>query len=118
MSAEQFHQVVLLPQGEFARFLRSDANERAQLLQRLFATDRFRRVEEWLADSRRSTAAAFEAGRLTVLRAATRVAQVAGVEEPADDDGLPPPGWADALTKAAEKQANLAETAPARPAGA
>ena len=49
MSAEQFFQVVLLPQGQFAQFLHSDAETRRALLQRLFGTDRFRAVEEWLA---------------------------------------------------------------------
>src|SRR5207237_706760 len=41
MSKEQFFQVVLLPQGEFARFLRADTAEREQLLERLFGTERF-----------------------------------------------------------------------------
>ena len=49
MSAEQFFQVVLLPQGQFARFLHADADERRALLQRLFRTGRFRAVEDWLA---------------------------------------------------------------------
>src|SRR5262249_6615528 len=52
MSADQFFQVVLLPQGEFARFLHADAGDRARLLQRLFGTDRFRQVEDWLAGGR------------------------------------------------------------------
>ena len=46
MSAAQFFQVVLLPQGEFARFLRADAKDKEALLQKLFGTDRFRKVEE------------------------------------------------------------------------
>ena len=37
MSADQFFQVVLLPQGEFAKFLHADAGDRAKLLQRLSA---------------------------------------------------------------------------------
>src|SRR3954469_8931582 len=41
MSREQFCQVVLLPQGDFATFLRADAERRRELLQRLFATERF-----------------------------------------------------------------------------
>ena len=55
MSAEQFFQVVLLPQGDFAKFLRADAKEKAALLQKLFGTDRFRKVEDWLADRRRAS---------------------------------------------------------------
>ncbi|OEV13984.1 exonuclease, partial [Streptomyces nanshensis] len=38
MSKDQFCQVVLLPQGDFARFLRSGAEDRAKLLGRLFDT--------------------------------------------------------------------------------
>src|ERR1700677_914662 len=56
MSAEQFFQVVLLPQGQFAQFLHSDAEGRGKLLQRLFGTDRFRAVEDWLAAKRRELA--------------------------------------------------------------
>ena len=52
MSAEQFFQVVLLPQGQFARFLHASAQEKEALLQKLFSTDRFRAVEHWLADRR------------------------------------------------------------------
>ncbi|WP_257135192.1 SMC family ATPase, partial [Streptomyces sp. wa1063] len=36
MSRDQFCQVVLLPQGDFARFLRADAEARGKLLGRLF----------------------------------------------------------------------------------
>lgn len=50
MNREQFTRVVMLPQGEFAAFLRSDAASRGELLQRLFATDRFATVEQMLAE--------------------------------------------------------------------
>ena len=62
MSADQFFQVVLLPQGEFAKFLHADAGDRAKLLQRLFGTDRFHAVEEWLARRRKATADEVTAG--------------------------------------------------------
>src|ERR1700691_6037384 len=65
MSADQFFQVVLL-QGQFAQFLHADAGDRARLLQRLFGTDRFRAVEEWLADRRRSTAREVEEAELGI----------------------------------------------------
>jgi exonuclease SbcC len=57
MSADQFFQVVLLPQGDFARFLRADNEEREKLLERLFDTERFGTAEQWLADKRRASAA-------------------------------------------------------------
>lgn len=57
MSREQFTRVVMLPQGEFAAFLRSNATSRAELLQRLFATDRFATVEHLLVDHAAAAAA-------------------------------------------------------------
>jgi DNA repair protein SbcC/Rad50 len=87
MSAEQFFQVVLLPQGEFAQFLRADAKNRAALLQKLFGTDRFRAVEDWLAARRRSTAAAVEAGNAALSQLMARIAQVAGVAVPEQASG-------------------------------
>ena len=78
MSAEQFYQVVLLPQGQFAQFLHADATDRQRLLQKLFGTDRFRAVEDWLADRRRTTARAVEESELAVKELAARVAQVVG----------------------------------------
>ncbi|PRB44201.1 chromosome segregation protein SMC [Arthrobacter sp. MYb23] len=48
MDREQFTRVVMLPQGDFAAFLRSKANERLDLLQKLFGTQRFETVERQL----------------------------------------------------------------------
>ena len=53
MRLDQFTKVVLLPQGEFAAFLRSDAEARRGLLEQLFSTGRFSDVETWLAERRR-----------------------------------------------------------------
>ena len=41
LNREQFAQVVVLPQGDFARALRADANDRRRLLSSLFRTGRF-----------------------------------------------------------------------------
>lgn len=60
MNREQFTRVVMLPQGEFAAFLRSDATARGELLQRLFATDRFSTVEQLLAEHASRTAASLQ----------------------------------------------------------
>src|SRR3954464_9019911 len=48
MGADPLHQLVMLPQGEFARFLRATADERRQVLEELFGTHRFAEVERWL----------------------------------------------------------------------
>ena len=77
MGLEQFTKVVLLPQGEFAAFLRSGEKERRPLLQRLFATDRFAAVESWLADQRAACSrelAAHEARLGQLLAGAERLA--------------------------------------------
>lgn len=49
MDREQFTRVVMLPQGDFAAFLRSKASDRLDLLQKLFGTERFEAVERELA---------------------------------------------------------------------
>ena len=59
MSLDQFTKVVMLPQGEFAAFLRADAKERRPLLQRLFDTDRYELIEESLAADAAAARAAF-----------------------------------------------------------
>jgi len=124
MSADQFFQVVLLPQGEFARFLHADAGDRAKLLQRLFGTDRFHAVEEWLARRRKATADEVREAEAGISGLLARVAQASGVPVPSDDavpsngpepshdplpsgdaksarGALPPAGWAAQLAEAA-----------------
>ncbi|MGW2843675.1 AAA family ATPase [Streptomyces sp. NPDC001274] len=78
MSREQFCQVVLLPQGDFARFLRADAEARGKLLGRLFDTHRFAAVEDRLAELRRRAETRVRAGDERVLAVAQRIAQAAG----------------------------------------
>ncbi|MEU3273461.1 SMC family ATPase [Saccharomonospora sp. NPDC006951] len=80
MSAEQFFQVVLLPQGEFARFLRADTVEREQLLERLFNTRRFADVERWFRELRTAKGREIEKRRQSVREWLARFAQAAGVE--------------------------------------
>ncbi|WP_405761582.1 AAA family ATPase [Streptomyces sp. NBC_00045] len=90
MSREQFCQVVLLPQGEFARFLRADEAARGRLLGRLFDTRRFAAVEALLAERRRAAEAKVRAGDEKVLGTAQRIAQAAG--DSADLRAWPLPG--------------------------
>ena len=112
MSADQFFQVVLLPQGEFARFLRADSKERGELLQRLFATQRFKAVEDWLGARRISAASSVATARHEMDVLAARLAQVADVEVPGDLS----PAWGNGLLAAA--QAELAAAAGAASAAA
>ena len=116
MSADQFFQVVLLPQGEFARFLHADAGDRAKLLQRLFGTDRFHAVEEWLARRRKATADEVLQAESGIAGLLARIAQAAGV--PAADTELPEDRtpWAEGLARdaAAEAEACRAQVTACR----
>ncbi|MFC9287410.1 AAA family ATPase, partial [Streptomyces sp. NPDC057052] len=101
MSREQFCQVVLLPQGDFARFLRADAEARGRLLGRLFDTRRFAEVEKRLAERRRTTEARVREGDAELLADAHRMQQAAG--DAMDLPELAPgePGLAEAVLTAA-----------------
>lgn len=82
MAREQFTRVVLLPQGEFASFLRAKASERVDLLEKLFGTQRFAEVEAQLgvlAQSARTAAEIAEQAALAhVMRLEAEVAAHAG----------------------------------------
>ncbi|UGT64286.1 AAA family ATPase [Nocardia asteroides] len=86
MSADQFFQVVLLPQGDFARFLRADNEEREKLLEKLFDTERFGVVEQWLAERRREAGEALAAQRQQVIGLMDQIAGVTG--QPRDEAPL------------------------------
>ncbi|MDX3097937.1 SMC family ATPase [Streptomyces sp. ME01-24h] len=124
MSREQFCQVVLLPQGEFATFLRATATERAALLGRLFDTGRFKAVEEWLRAERRAAEQRVAAGDEDMLRLAERMRQAAG-DDPEALAGPLPEGvaagdpelaahvlrWAAVLAATAHERAEIADLA-------
>ena len=123
MSAEQFFQVVLLPQGQFAQFLHADAEARARLLQKLFGTDRFRAVEDWLAERRRATAAevTVAADRVNLLVAQVAQAASVAVPETMDVPAGPPEPWqavwtADLAASAAAERDAAATVVAARKA--
>ncbi|MBD9726121.1 SMC family ATPase [Streptomyces caniscabiei] len=97
MSREQFCQVVLLPQGDFARFLRADAEARGRLLGRLFDTHHFAAVEKRLADRRRETEARVREGDAALLADAHRMHQAAGDAPDLPELAPGDPGLADAV---------------------
>ncbi|WP_406516041.1 AAA family ATPase [Streptomyces sp. NBC_00873] len=113
MSRDQFCQVVLLPQGDFARFLRADAEARGKLLGRLFDTRRFAAVEERLTELRRTTETQVKAGDEQILGIAQRIAQAAGPaagELPLPDARPGDPGLADGVLEwAAVARSNARE---------
>ena len=56
-ASDEFRQVVLLPQGEFRRLLMADSAERQGIMERLFKTERFRKIEEMLKSQAKDSVA-------------------------------------------------------------
>ncbi|MFJ4076094.1 AAA family ATPase [Curtobacterium sp. NPDC089991] len=84
----QFLQTVVLPQGEFARFLRSPGEERRKLLQSLFGTQVYDRTADELAARRRAVQAEVDGADDRVRDALNRFAQAAGLDD-ADETVVP-----------------------------
>ncbi|TSD11164.1 AAA family ATPase [Curtobacterium sp. KBS0715] len=84
----QFLQTVVLPQGEFARFLRSPGEDRRKLLQSLFGTQVYDRTADELAARRRAVQAEVEGADDRVREALARFAQAADLAE-ADESVVP-----------------------------
>lgn len=78
LTREQFTQTVLLPQGEFQRFLKARTAERQQVLTRVFGTQLYEEIEREL-ETRRKQARAHEADASSVLgRAVERFTEASG----------------------------------------
>ncbi|WP_460447588.1 AAA family ATPase, partial [Angustibacter aerolatus] len=90
MDLQQFTKVVMLPQGEFAAFLRAGADERRDLLSRLFDIDRYDAVERWLREERTAVGAQVHTAdarqALLVARAEQAVHAVAPASGGGDDE--------------------------------
>ncbi|GIH79521.1 AAA family ATPase [Planobispora longispora] len=102
MNAAQFCQVAMLPQGEFARFLRADGEERRKVLERLFSVKIYAAAESWLADRRTEAFRDQQALRREVDSVVNRIEEAAGLDllaalaavleapsPPGDDDSDP-----------------------------
>ncbi|WP_426725592.1 AAA family ATPase [Curtobacterium flaccumfaciens] len=110
----QFLQTVVLPQGEFARFLRSPGEDRRKLLQSLFGTQVYDRTADELAGRRRAVQAEVEGADDRVREALARFAQAADL---ADADESVVPGTVASLRATADA-AGAARTAAAAAATA
>ncbi|HEY0890502.1 MAG TPA: SMC family ATPase, partial [Nocardioides sp.] len=86
MNLTQFVQVAMLPQGRFQAFLRARSEERKELLQRLFRTERFTDVERWLRERRVELRRRSEAAHQQVADVVSRTSEATGVALPDDWD--------------------------------
>ncbi len=84
LTDKQFCQVVLLPQGEFATFLRANSDERKQLLTELFDAGRFAFAEEWLKLRAKRAREDVAQATKSVADIVSRLAEATSEEAPAD----------------------------------
>jgi len=70
LNREQFTQTVVLPQGEFHEFLRSEPKKRQELVQRLFGAEVFERVQQLLEKKRREAEDQRRTARTAITSAA------------------------------------------------
>ncbi len=75
LDAKEFFKIVLLPQGEFAEFLRQNTNERRTVLSKLFPIERAVRVKEAVAARARIANDALAAARLALEASEKRCAE-------------------------------------------
>ena len=109
LSREQFTQVMLLPQGKFARFLRARDDDRRELLTKLFGTQLYDRVTAEL-DRRRYEAARLREGAAQAVAAAVSAAAEAAGLDAAGRAELLSLSRADRETRLKEESEGLAET--------
>ncbi|MGW5384720.1 AAA family ATPase [Nocardia sp. NPDC003963] len=109
MSADQFFQVVLLPQGDFAKFLRAENEDRERLLEKLFDTGRFGSAEQWLTAQRKASGEQIGAQQRNVEELITRVAVTAGIDRTERIDILDAVEWSQDLLTAARRELATAQ---------
>ncbi|UCN14643.1 AAA family ATPase [Cellulomonas iranensis] len=76
----QFVQTVVLPQGEFARFLRATGEERRVLLQKIFGTQVYEQMQQRLAALRAESARTVEAARTALGHAVEHLLGACGLD--------------------------------------
>ncbi len=107
MNLTQFTQVAMLPQGRFQAFLRASSEDRHQLLQQLFRTERFEQVERWLRDRRLALHHLSQDHEHSTDALLHRISETAGVPLPEAPDGP----WSQGLADTARLTATRLSTA-------
>lgn len=86
LSRDQFVQTVILPQGEFATFLRARSEDKGKLLEKVFGTAFFRRVQDSVVEAGKA-AQTRRQGAVTEIRDAVHSFAVsAGLDDEQRDD--------------------------------
>jgi exonuclease SbcC len=116
LNRDQFTQVMLLPQGEFAKFLRSDDDDRRALLTKLFGTQLYDRITAELERGKQDATKARQVAQDKIAACVAAAAEAAGLDEEARGELLAAgrPGRA---TRLKEVAADLARTIEVTRAG-
>ncbi|MDM7830243.1 AAA family ATPase [Cellulomonas edaphi] len=116
LTRTQFVQTIVLPQGEFARFLRANPEDRRGLLQKIFGTEVYERMQQRLAEMRAEANREIEASRVALTSA---TAHLVGAAQLGEDDAEAMSGFTAAdgsgthalLALVSERMADLAADA-------
>lgn len=112
----QFTQTVVLPQGEFARFLKADTSERKVVLERIFQTQFYEQIEQSFGELRREAQRDVDSSKAELGANLQRVLEAASASDEQRDQaltetkGFTPAGLARALdiSEGLEEQATEA----------
>ena len=85
LTRDQFTQVVLLPQGEFMRFLRAGDDERRTLLTKLFGTQLYDRITDELDRRRKEVSGDLDDAAARLRARVSAAAEAAGLDSAAQD---------------------------------
>ncbi|WP_017605035.1 AAA family ATPase [Nocardiopsis alkaliphila] len=107
LTLTQFCQIVMLPQGDFAQFLRAKSDDRRKSLERIFNTRVFRDVEEWLGGHTRKLERQVRSAEEAVREVAGRIAEAGRSAMPQDPDEVT--AWAAELATVTAATARDAE---------
>ena len=80
LTRDQFVQTVILPQGEFATFLRARSEDKGKLLEKVFGTAFFRRVQDEIVEAGRAAQAQRQSAVDEIRLAVHALAVSAGLE--------------------------------------
>ena len=84
----QFTQTVVLPQGEFARFLKCDTSERKVVLERIFQTQFYEQIEQSFGELRREVQRDVDSSKAELGAALERMLEAASVSDEQRDHAL------------------------------
>ncbi len=80
LTRDQFTQVVVLPQGEFARFLQADDDARRAVLTRLFGAQPYEAMTRWLRDRAQGARCLQQEAQQDVVAAVAAAAEAAQLD--------------------------------------